>query len=79
MGIFERLPDWPAAMDRSNALVFTGVAETVLRQYERLGVIRFKPVGPHGAKVARKEDLQRMLNCIFELGDDLPPSEDMDI
>lgn len=79
MGMLEKLPDWPASMDRASALKYTGVGETVLETYERLGIVTFKPVGPRGCKVARKADLQRMLDYIFERGDGLPVDESMDL
>lgn len=80
MGLpIENLPDFPQAMNREWALAYTGVAEATLGQYERLGIVRFRPVGPRGALMARKVDLQRMLDFIFERDDLLPPSEDMEI
>lgn len=79
MGLpIENLPDFPASMNREWALAYTGVAEATLQEYERLGIVKFRPVGPRGSMVARKVDLQRMLDFIFERGDALPPSEDMD-
>lgn len=79
MGLpIENLPDFPESMNREWALAYTGVADATLKEYERLGIVRFRPVGPRGALVARKADLQRMLDFIFERGDNLPPSEDMD-
>lgn len=79
MTSLQKLPRWPAALGRQDALAFSNVSETTLKTYERLGIVRFKPVGPYGCKVARTADLERMLECIFELGDALPPSEDMEI
>lgn len=80
MGLpLEKLPDFPESMNREWALAYTGVADATLKQYERLGIVRFRAVGPRGAMMARKADLQRMINLIYELGDDLPASEDMDI
>lgn len=75
----KRLPDWPAAMEREAALVFSGVGDRTLCQYERLGIVRFKTVGLHGKKVAPKGDLERMLAYLFDLGQALPPSDDMEI
>ncbi len=72
------LPDFPEAMNRELAIAYTGISDSIIREYERLGIVRFKPVGPRGAMVARKADLQRMLEFIFERGDNLPPSEDME-
>lgn len=80
MGVpLQNLPEFPASMNREWALAYTGVAEATLQQYERLGIVRFRPVGPRGSMVARKSDLQRMLDFIFDRGDNLPPSEDMEI
>lgn len=75
----ERLPDFPETMNRELALAYTGIGASLLGEYERLGVVNFKPVGPRGSMVVRKADLQRMLTFIFERGDNLPPSEDMEL
>lgn len=64
------MPNWPAAMSRDMALAYTGVASTELRQWERKGMVRFLPLGPHGAKMALRSDLDTLLATLFATSDE---------
>lgn len=69
MGLaLERLPDWPAGMNREWALAYTGVAEAQLRAWERVGLVIFRPRGPHGAMLALRTDLDAALAQLFAGG-----------
>ena len=70
----ERLPDWPAGMNRALALAYTGVAEVQLRAWERAGKVNFRARGPNGAMLALRSDLDAALADLFAAGGD----EDLD-
>lgn len=72
----EKLPDWPAAMNREAALAYTGVAETLLRNWERAKRVRFSASGPNGAKLVLRSELDAALADLFgpettDIGEDL--------
>jgi hypothetical protein len=71
MGLpLEQFPDWPVGMTREVALAFTGVAETQLEEWIKLGVVRFRRRGPHGAAIAQREELAAALKSLFGEGGD---------
>ncbi|WP_267395524.1 MULTISPECIES: hypothetical protein [unclassified Sphingomonas] len=61
----ERLPDWPAGMNRDLALAYTGVSEGQLREWERRGLVRFRQRGPRGAAIVARADLDSALEALF--------------
>ncbi|MCK0531484.1 hypothetical protein [Sphingobium agri] len=66
MGLaLEKLPDWPAAMNREWALAYTGVSGEQMKEWVRSGKVRFRPRGPKGAMVALKADLDAALADLF--------------
>lgn len=67
------MPFWPAAMSRPLALAYTGVSEKQMREWERSGQVRFRAVGPNGAKIAPREQLEDALRRLFT-----GPAEDME-
>ena len=71
------MPFWPAAMGREMALSYTGVGETQLREWERRGLIRFRPRGPRGAMITERTQLDEALRDLFRsAGGEV--SEDLD-
>ncbi len=60
------LPFWPAAMTRPMALAYTNVAEKQLVEWERAGLVRFRPRGPRGAMIAPRADLDAALAALFD-------------
>ncbi|MDR6851040.1 hypothetical protein J2Y54_000533 [Sphingomonas sp. BE123] len=62
----QALPFWPAAMPRAMALAYTGVAETQLKDWERRGLVRFRPRGPRGQMIAPRVDLDAALASLFD-------------
>lgn len=76
MGLpLEKLPDWPAAMNRAAALAYSGVAETQLNEWARRGLVRFQPRGPNGQMLCRRVDLDAALEQLFVTGS----PEDLDV
>jgi len=74
MTMLANLPDWPAAMNREAALAFTGVAESQLKQWAKVGKVRFRARGPNGQLLALKSDLEAALVEMFTAADE----EDLD-
>ena len=71
----EKLPAWPAAVNRRDALAYTGVAETQMKEWQRRGLVRFQPRGPNGAMICRIADLDAALEALFVTGS----AEDLDV
>lgn len=67
------LPFPPAGMNRAMSLAYSGVGEAQLREWERSGIVRFRPRGPHGMMITERAQLDEALRQLF--GD---VSEDMD-
>jgi hypothetical protein len=66
MGLaLEKLPDWPAGMNRDLALAYTGVSTDQMREWERVAKVRFRPRGPRGAMLALRSDLDAALADLF--------------
>ncbi|MAM41696.1 MAG: hypothetical protein CL949_25045 [Erythrobacter sp.] len=66
MGLaLEKLPDWPAAMNRDWALAYTGVGSDQMKEWERAGRVRFRPRGPRGSMLALRADLDAALADLF--------------
>jgi hypothetical protein len=74
MGALEKLPNWPAAMNRGLALAYTGVAETQMKEWERRGAVRFVHRGPRGQAIVPRADLDAALASLFGAagGDGIP-------
>lgn len=70
-----QLPDWPAAMPRALALAYTGVADAQLKEWERRGLVSFRPRGPRGAPIATRASLDLALQTLFSS----PVADDGDI
>jgi hypothetical protein len=60
------LPFWPAALTRTMALAYTNVADKQLADWERSGLVRFRPRGPRGAMIAPRADLDAALATLFD-------------
>lgn len=56
---------WPAALKWEDALAYCALSPTQLRRLERDGAIKFLNIGPHGSKVAIRQDLDRLLSTLF--------------
>ena len=80
MGAAEKLdgirPWWPAGMGWDLALAYTCVGEEQLRDWQKRGLVRFRPKGPRGSMVTTREQLDEALRQLFAAGADA--SEDMD-
>lgn len=59
------LPFPPAGLTRPMALAYTGVAETKLKDWERRHLVRFRAIGPNGAKVTQRAQLDEALSLEF--------------
>lgn len=64
----EKLPHWPAGMNRELALAYTGVSVEQMREWERAGKVRFRPRGPRGQMLALRSDLDSALDELFGTG-----------
>lgn len=67
---------WPAALTWSDALDYTSLSPAQLRRWEKAGVLRFRRVGRHGAKVAMRSELDWLLEQTFAAPVDI--AEDFD-
>src|SRR5690606_5910456 len=56
---------WPAALTWSDALDYSSFSPAQLRRWEKAGVLRFRRVGRHGAKVVMRSELDRLLELTF--------------
>ncbi|WP_066767931.1 hypothetical protein [Sphingobium sp. CCH11-B1] len=66
MGLaLEKLPDWPAGMTRDLALAYTGVSADQMKEWERVGKVRFRTRGPRGAAIALRSELDAALADLF--------------
>lgn len=75
MGLaLEKLPDWPAALSREQALAYAGVSEAQLREWAKRGAVRFQPRGPNGGMLCLRSDLDAALADMFKTGS----AEDLD-
>jgi predicted RNase H-like HicB family nuclease len=63
------LPSPPLAMNRKQALAYTGVSDKIFRQAERRQRIRGLPIGRSGATVFHMDHLQRFVAELFGLQD----------
>lgn len=60
-----QLPDWPAALSFKDALAYTGLAATVLREHAREGRIKFLPRGPKGENICQRAALDALLQSMW--------------
>jgi predicted site-specific integrase-resolvase len=66
MGLpLEKLPDWPAGLNRQGALDYSGVSEAQLREWQKRGQVRFLPRGPNGAMLCMRSDVDAALREMF--------------
>jgi hypothetical protein len=66
MGLaLEKLPDWPAGMNREMALAYTGVSGEQMKEWERSGKVQFRPRGPRGQMLALRSTLDAALAELF--------------
>lgn len=69
MGLHLRdLPDWPACLDASEAVAYTGVAASEITRATRMGQLSFRAVGPRGRKVVPRHQLDTFLASLFTDG-----------
>lgn len=61
----EKLPDWPAGMNRDLALAYTGVSGEQLKAWEKTGKVQFRARGPRGGMLALRSDLDAALADLF--------------
>lgn len=59
------LPFPPAGLTRPMALAYTRVAEAKLKDWERKGLVRFRAIGPNGAKITQRSQLDDALSAEF--------------
>lgn len=59
------MPTWPAVLDMTEALAYSGMSERELRRRIERGEVVFKPLGPNGRNVCLKEQLDEMLKTIW--------------
>jgi hypothetical protein len=72
MSALARLPAWPAALTRAEALEYTRVGEALMRDWERAGKVRFRARGHKGALITLKADLDAALLSLFGAPEDQP-------
>lgn len=66
MGLpLEKLPDWPAALNRSEALAYTRVSETQMRAWEDAGAVCFRTRGARGEGIVLRAQLDGALAALF--------------
>lgn len=61
MSAVARLPYWPAALTRAEALAYTNLAPSLLDE-----AVPFKPVGPRGARICSRAKLDEVLQRILD-------------
>ncbi len=82
MGLaLEKLPDWPEALTREEALAYTRVGEAQLRAWERSRKVTFRTRGAKGAAIALRTELKAALEDLFiggpgDIGEDLDFGDD---
>lgn len=82
MGLaLEKLPDWPAALTREEALAYTRVGEAQLKAWERARKVHFRTRGAKGAAIALRTELEAALADLFvgnsgDIGEDLDFGDD---
>lgn len=64
----EKLPDWPAAMNRDEALEYTRLAGKLFGQLERNGSLTGKRIGRNGEVVFLREQLDAVTRRLFAAG-----------
>lgn len=66
MGLaLEKLPAWPAALNRDEALAYTRLAPKLFDQLERTGGVVGKRLGKNGEKVFPRDQLDALLTRLF--------------
>lgn len=67
MGLaLERLPDWPEALTRDEALAYTHLGEKLFDQLERAGSITGRAgIGPRGATLYLRDQLRTVTHSLF--------------
>lgn len=72
------LPDWPACLDRDEAMAYTGLSTSELQKATRAGKLIWKPVGARGRLVVARPQLDNYLASLFSDGVSSELLEDMD-
>ena len=77
----EKLPSWPAALTREEALAYTRVGEAQLRAWERARKVHFRTRGARGAAIVLRAELEAALADLFagggnDIGEDLDFGDD---
>lgn len=66
MGLaLEKLPDWPAALNRDEALSFMRIAPKLFDAMEKSGTLTGKKLGKNGEKVYLAEHCRQALDRLF--------------
>jgi hypothetical protein len=66
MGLaLEKLPAWPAALNRDEALAYMRIAPKLFDQLDRTGGVSGKKLGRNGEKVYPREQLDQVLTRLF--------------
>jgi len=64
----EKLPAWPAALNRDEALAYTRLAPKLFDQIERTHGVTGKKLGRNGEKVYPRDQLDACLSRLFGAG-----------
>lgn len=64
----DRLPDWPEALTREEALAYTNLAEKMFDRLERAGSITGRLIGRNGAKLYLRDQLRAVTHNLFGNG-----------
>ena len=66
MGVpLEKLPAWPIAMTRLEALAYTRVSEAQMREWQKRGAVRFCARGTNGALLVQRSELDVAVADLF--------------
>lgn len=69
MGLaLEKLPDWPAALNREEALAYTHISEKLFAQLEKAGTLTGRRIGRNGEVIYLREQLESVTARLFGNG-----------
>lgn len=69
---------WPPAMTLADARSYCGLSKSQLRRFERCGALTVRKLGPNGAKVVLRSELDALLANAFASTRPLDIGEDFD-
>lgn len=69
MGLaLEKLPDWPIALNREEALAYTHLSEKLFAQLEKAGTLTPRKIGKNGEAIYLREQLDSATARLFGKG-----------